>query len=68
MNVQISRRGKQYLKTARTLLQAAQSMTDAAIAAQLKSLADDYLRRSEKASHDDADKALTRSVVSVEHE
>jgi hypothetical protein len=56
MNVQISQRGKQYLETARTLLRAAQTMSDAAIAAQLRSLADDYRRRSEKASCDDAAK------------
>jgi hypothetical protein len=57
MNIQISERGKQYLETARSLLRAAQTMTDDAIAAQLRSLADDYRRRSEKASHDDAAKA-----------
>jgi hypothetical protein len=51
MTVQISQRGKQYLETARTLLRAAQTMTDAAIAGQLRALADDYERRSEKASH-----------------
>jgi hypothetical protein len=33
------------------LLRAAQTMTDAAIAGQLRALADDYERRSEKASH-----------------
>ena len=41
MTLQISQRGKQYLKTAQTLLRAAQSMTDHAIAGQLKALADD---------------------------
>ena len=55
MTVQISQRGKQYLDTARTLLRAAQTMTDRAIAVQLKALADDYERRAEKASHVDAD-------------
>jgi hypothetical protein len=39
MTVQISRRGKEYLETARTLLRAAQTMTDRAIAGQLKALA-----------------------------
>jgi hypothetical protein len=68
MTVQISQRGKQYLETARTLLRAAQTMTDAAIAGQLRALADDYERRSEKASQDDAAKALARSAVSVERE
>ena len=56
---QISQRGKEYLKTAQTLLRAAQTMTDRAIAGQLKALADDYQRRAEKASHVDAAKAFT---------
>jgi hypothetical protein len=68
MTFQISRRGKQYLKTAQTLLRAAQTMTDRAIAAQLKALADDYQRRAEKASHVDADKALARSAANAEGE
>ena len=46
---QISQRGKQYLKAAETLLRAARTMTDRAIASQLKALADDYERRAEKA-------------------
>jgi hypothetical protein len=54
--VQISPRGKAYLETARTLLRAAQTMTDSAIAGQLKALADDYERRAEKASDVDAAK------------
>ena len=54
MTFQISRRGKQYLETAQTLLRAARTMTDSAIADQLKALADDYQRRAEKASHVDA--------------
>jgi hypothetical protein len=57
MTIQISRRGMEYLETARTLLRAAQSMTDRAIAGQLRALADDYQRRAEKASHVDAAKA-----------
>ena len=68
MTVQISQRGKQYLETARTLLRAAQTMTDLAIAGQLKALADDYERRAEKASHVDAAKALARSAASAEPE
>jgi hypothetical protein len=36
-------------------------MTDLVIAAQLKALADQYERRAEKASHDDAAKALLQS-------
>ena len=55
MTLQISRRGKRYLKTAETLLRATQAMTDSAIAGQLKAVADDYQRRAEKASHVDAD-------------
>jgi hypothetical protein len=68
MTFQISQRGKVYLETARTLLRAAQTMTDAAIAGQLKALADDYQRRAEKASHVDAAKALARSAVNAEGE
>ena len=62
MTVQISQRGKEYLKTAQTLLRTAKSMTDQAIAAQLKALADDYERRAEKASLDDAAEALAPSA------
>jgi hypothetical protein len=68
MTLQISQRGKEYLKTARTLLHTAKTMTDKAIAAQLKALADDYERRAEKAWLDDAAKALARSAVSAEYE
>jgi hypothetical protein len=47
MTVQILQRSKAYLETARTLLRAAQSMTDHVIAGQLKTLADgDYERES----------------------
>ena len=63
---QISQRGKQYLKTAETLLRAARTMTDRAIADQLKALADDYERRAEKASHVDTAKALARSATDDE--
>jgi len=70
MRDQMSRRGKQYLKTALTLLRAAHTMTDEAVARQLKALADDYERRAEKASKDDAAKALARLAAanSTEHE
>jgi hypothetical protein len=61
---QISQRGMEYLKTAE--LRAAQTMTDLAIARQLKALADDYQRRAEKASHVDAAKAFARSVAGPE--
>ena len=66
MRLQISQRGKQYLKTAETLLRTAKTMTDQAVAGQLKALADDYERRAEKASHDDAAKALARLTADVE--
>jgi hypothetical protein len=65
---QISQRGRQYLKTAQTLLRAAQTMTDQAIASQLRALADDYEQRAEKASQVDAAKALARAAVSAEPE
>jgi hypothetical protein len=64
--LQISPRGKEYLKTAETLLRAAQTMADRAIAGQLKALAEDYERRAEKASHVDAAKAFARSAVNAE--
>jgi hypothetical protein len=68
MTFQISRRGKEYLETAQTLLRAAQTMTDRAIAGQLEALADDYQRRAEKASHVDAAKAVARSAAGTEGE
>jgi hypothetical protein len=60
MKLQISQRGKEFLKTAQALIRAAQNMTDQLIAAQLKALADDYERRAEKASLDGAGNALAR--------
>ena len=54
MTLQISQQGEEYLKTAQTLLRIAETMTDQAIAAQLKALADDYERRAKEASLDDA--------------
>jgi hypothetical protein len=68
MTLQISRRGREYLETAQTLLRAARTMTDQAVAGQLKALADDYQRRAEKASHVDAAKALARSSANAEGE
>jgi hypothetical protein len=68
MTFRISQRGKQYLETARTLLRASQTMTDQAIAGQLKVLADDYQRRAEQASRVDAAKALARSAANAEGE
>jgi hypothetical protein len=68
MTFQISQRGKEYLKTAQTLLRAAKTMTDRAVARQLEALADDYEQRAEKASHVDAAKALARSAADAEGE
>lgn len=68
MRFRISRRGRQYLETARTLLRTAQTMTDRAIADQLKALAYDYRRRAEKASDVDAAKVLAQSTARAERE
>src|ERR1700759_592644 len=59
---------KEYLETARTLLRAAENMTDPRVAGQLKALAEDYERRAEKAAHADAAKALARSSARSERE
>jgi hypothetical protein len=53
----VTQRGEQYLETARTLLRTAKTMTDRAIAGQLRALAEDYQRRAEQASCVDAAKA-----------
>ena len=63
MTLQISRRGKEYLKTAQTLLHSAKTMTNRAVADQLKALADPYERRAEKASRIDAAKAAARAAA-----
>ncbi|WFU46035.1 hypothetical protein QA640_45540 (plasmid) [Bradyrhizobium sp. CB82] len=63
MTFPISKRGKECLETARTLLRAAQSMTG-----QLKALADDYQRRAEKTSGVDAAKVSARSAATAEPE
>ena len=68
MTFRIPQRGKQYLQTAKTLLRAAQTMTDQAIADRLKALADDYQRRADKVSHADAAKALARRAANVDSE
>jgi hypothetical protein len=60
---QTSRRGKQYLETARTLLRAAQTVTDRAIELRLRALVEDFQRRAEKASRDDSAKLMARSAV-----
>ncbi|MBR0693983.1 hypothetical protein [Bradyrhizobium lablabi] len=66
MTLRISQRSKEYMETARTLLRAAQTMTDGAIAHQLKALADEYQRRAEKASDVDAAKAFASSAATAE--
>src|SRR5580692_11785045 len=68
MTFQISQRGREYLKTAQDLLSAAKTMTDSAIADQLRALADDYQRRAEKVSQIDAAKALARAAANAEGE
>ena len=45
---QISQRGKDFLKTAGSLLSAAKTMIDRVISNQLKDVAEDYQRRAEK--------------------
>ncbi|MFK4724631.1 hypothetical protein ABIE89_005731 [Bradyrhizobium niftali] len=62
MTIQATQRGKEYLETARTLLRAAKTMTDTAIASQLRALADDYQRRADSTSQVDAIKAPRRSA------
>jgi hypothetical protein len=52
---------KEYLDTARTILRAAQTMTDEHVASQLKALAEDYERRAEKAAPADAAKAKAKA-------
>jgi hypothetical protein len=64
MTLQISQRGKEYLKTAKTLLGTAKTITEQAI---LEALADDYERRAEKASLDDAT-SIARSAAGAEYE
>ena len=68
MTFQISRRGREYLETAQTLVRAARTMTDQAVARQLEALADDYQRRALKASHVDDAKALARVAANAESE
>jgi hypothetical protein len=63
MTLQISRRGKEYLKTAQTLLHSTKAVTDRAVADQLKALADVYERRAQEASHVDAARALARAAA-----
>jgi hypothetical protein len=59
----ISGRGKHYLRSAQTLLRAAQTTTDKAIAARLRVLAVDLQQRAEKVSRDDFAKAMARSTT-----
>lgn len=68
MRFHMSPRGRQYVQTARSLLRAAQTMTDEVVVAQLKALADEYERRAAKTSLADATKALARSAAVSEPE
>jgi hypothetical protein len=68
MSVQISQRGKEYLESARTLVDVAKTMSDQVIADRLKALAEDYERRAQKAARVDAAKALARSAARAEQE
>jgi hypothetical protein len=43
-------------------------MTDVVVESQLKALAEDYQRRAEKASRDDAAKALARAAALADQE
>jgi hypothetical protein len=54
---------KEYLDTARSILRAAQTMTDRHVAAQLRALAEDYERRAAKAAHADAAEESARSAA-----
>ena len=66
MTLQISRRGKECLKAAQTLLHSANTVVDRAVADQLMALAAVYERRAEQASHVDAAKALARAAADAE--
>lgn len=57
---------KKYLETAEALLRAAQTMTDPRIASQLRTLAEDYEQRAERASQTDAASASSRSAARVQ--
>jgi hypothetical protein len=63
---QISQRGREYLRTAETVLRVAQTITDRAIAGQLKALADDCRGRAGKAPHVNAAKISARSAANGE--
>lgn len=59
-------RSKEYSETARSLVRAAQTMTDPRIASQLRTLAEDYERRAKRASQTDAPNALSRSAARIQ--
>jgi hypothetical protein len=56
-------RSKAYLETARSILRAAETMTDQHVAGQLKALAENYERRAEKVAQADAARALAQSAA-----
>jgi hypothetical protein len=57
VTLRVSQRSKEFARAAEALFGAAKTMTDHAVADQLRTLAEDYQRRAEKASEVDAAKA-----------
>ena len=55
-----SKQYREYMETARTLLRAAQTMTDRAVAGQLRASAEDYERRADRAPRGVGDKSSAR--------
>jgi len=68
MTTEISRRGKQYLQTAETLLRAAKTMADQSVVRQLETLANAYQWRALEASRADATKALAKAAARLSAE
>ena len=63
MTLHTSQQCREYMETARTLLRAGQTMTDRAVAGQLRALAEDYERRAAKASRNHVDKSFARAAA-----
>ena len=57
---------KEFMKTARSILQAAQAMTDQHVASQLKALAEGYQRRATKAARVDAPKKSASRLLALD--
>ncbi len=60
MTLHASQQCREYMETARTLIRAAQTMTDRAVAGQLRALAEDYERRADRAAREDVIRCLGR--------